>query len=171
VGVVEKWWRKGPEMWTWRFASHVLTAHKNSNRKMTSKGEEGALLALAHRDRVDHVALSMPAPNLGKFRRGYDKEFPVLERICIGPPPPGGSTTTSPVFPKTFQVPNVCHGSWKQCSAADTHVDSVKDPNPSIHDLTHSPGFPIPKLIPSCRYSPLPWHVQSLVHHCSSAPY
>ncbi|KAH9976440.1 hypothetical protein BGW80DRAFT_1558858, partial [Lactifluus volemus] len=74
----------------------------NGNREMTAKDEEGALLALSHRDRVHRIALCMPASKLGKFVNAMDDEFPILDRICIGSQP---GDPTGQIFPKTFQRP------------------------------------------------------------------
>jgi hypothetical protein len=114
--------------------------YTNGNRKMTAKDEEGALLALSHRDRVHRIALWMPAPNLGKFIAAMDEEFPILERICIGSPPKGSASL---VFPGTFQAPNLRHvwTTWRPIRSplVTTTVGLV---NLELMDIPPSPWFP-----------------------------
>ena len=74
------------------------------HRKMTAEDEEGAMLALSHRDRVRHIAIKMPALELGKFITVMDEEFPILERLFMS------SLTkeeTSLTIPVTFRAPNL----------------------------------------------------------------
>jgi hypothetical protein len=76
------------------------------NRKMSAEDEQGALLALSHRERVRHIALRMPAPDLEKLIPAMDEQFPILERLYIT------SLTieeTSLNLPTTFQAPNLRH--------------------------------------------------------------
>jgi hypothetical protein len=72
-------------------------------RRMTVEDEEGALLALSHRDRVHRIALRMPAPRLGRFIAALDGQFPILERLDIH------SLTEEVELPQTFQAPNLHH--------------------------------------------------------------
>jgi hypothetical protein len=74
-------------------------------RKMTAEDDEGALLALSHRDRVHRVALRMPAPQLGKFITAMDDQFPTLERLYMDPQ----DGDTSLILPQSFQAPNLRH--------------------------------------------------------------
>jgi hypothetical protein len=73
--------------------------------EMTAEDEEGALLALSHRDRVHRVALWMPAPQLGKFITALDNQFPTLERLEMN----SQGKETSLVLPLSFQAPNLRH--------------------------------------------------------------
>jgi hypothetical protein len=78
-------------------------------REMTAEDEDGALLALSHRDRVRHIALWMPYPKVGKFMTAIDEQFPKLERLFIGyHTEDSGVTLRNLVFPVTFQAPNPC---------------------------------------------------------------
>jgi hypothetical protein len=73
-------------------------------RDMTPEDEEGALLALLHRDRVRRIALRMLAPKLEGFITAMDRRFPILERLYIH------SLTKEEIeleLPKTFQTPNL----------------------------------------------------------------
>jgi hypothetical protein len=75
-------------------------------RKMTAEDEEGLQLALSHRDRVHHVTLRMPAPQLGKFIPAMEDQFPTLERLYMGSPIIEG---TCLILPQSFQAPNLRH--------------------------------------------------------------
>jgi hypothetical protein len=66
---------------------------------ITAKDESGILLALSHRDRVRRV-LFRRLPNLGKYIKVMDGQFPILERLYI-------SSKTALVLPVTFQAPNL----------------------------------------------------------------
>jgi hypothetical protein len=78
-----------------------LTICYDADRKITAKDESGIFLALSHRDRVRHVDFSM-LPNVGKFVKVLDDQFPILERMYIHSP-------TEVDFPVTFQAPNLHH--------------------------------------------------------------
>jgi hypothetical protein len=80
--------------------------YMDDNREMTIEDEEGALLALSHRDRVRRVALKTPAPKLGKFITAMDDQFPTLERLYMHSP---RKEDTSLILPQTFQAPNLRH--------------------------------------------------------------
>jgi hypothetical protein len=74
------------------------------NRRITPEDEQGVLLALSHRDRVRHIALRIPTPELEKFIPALNEPFPILERVYIY------SLTveeTSLALPVTFQAPNL----------------------------------------------------------------
>jgi hypothetical protein len=73
--------------------------------EMTAEDEEGALLALSHRDHVHRVTLWMPAPKLGKFIAALDGQFPTLERLYMVSQ---GEKTTL-ILPQSFQAPNLRH--------------------------------------------------------------
>jgi hypothetical protein len=74
-------------------------------REMTAEDEEGALLALSHRDRVHRVALQMLAPELGKFITALDDQFPTLERLHVY----SRIGDTSLILPQSLQAPNLHH--------------------------------------------------------------
>jgi hypothetical protein len=76
------------------------------DREMTAEDEQGVLLALEHRDRVHHVALStgIPSPNLDKLMPAMDGPFPILERLYIAEELEEETGLTLPV---TFQAPNL----------------------------------------------------------------
>jgi hypothetical protein len=75
-------------------------------RKISTEDEEGALLALSHRDRVCRIALRMPAPKLGKFITAIDEQFPILDRLYIKSQT---EEETSLILPQTLQAPNLRH--------------------------------------------------------------
>jgi hypothetical protein len=76
------------------------------DREMTTEDEEGALLALSHRDRVHRIALWMPTSKLGKFITAIDEQFPILEHLDIDSKT---EEETSLKLPQTFQAPNLRH--------------------------------------------------------------
>jgi hypothetical protein len=77
--------------------------YDNWEREMTAEDEEGALLALSHRDRVHRVALRMPAPQFGKFITALEDQFPTLERLSMY----SWDEDTSLMLPQSFQAPNL----------------------------------------------------------------
>jgi hypothetical protein len=70
--------------------------------EMTAEDESGILLALSHRDRVDHLEVWTGHPR--KFVTVMDDQFPVLERMCIH-----SWTQVAVDLPVTFQAPNLRH--------------------------------------------------------------
>jgi hypothetical protein len=82
--------------------------YTDGNREMTPEDEKGVQLALCHYDRVHHIALKMPAPNLMKFIAAMDEQYPILEHIHIASPTEA-EESIGPVFPSTFQAPNLRH--------------------------------------------------------------
>jgi hypothetical protein len=72
------------------------------NREMTSKDEEGALLALSHRDRVRHIDLRISTPKLGRLITAMDGLFPILDLLYIF-----GELKETIILPQTFQAPNL----------------------------------------------------------------
>jgi hypothetical protein len=72
--------------------------------EMTAEDEQGVLLAVSHSDRVHHIALYMPAPDLYKFMPAMDGPFPILERLHIQSRTREETGLTLPV---TFQAPNL----------------------------------------------------------------
>jgi hypothetical protein len=83
-----------------------LIVFYEDNRGMTIEDEEGALLALSHRDRIRRISLRVPASNLGKFVTAMDEEFPILERMCLGSQ---SKVSTRMALPGTFQAHNLRH--------------------------------------------------------------
>jgi hypothetical protein len=67
--------------------------------EITAEDESGILLALSHRDRVRHISLWM-LPNMEKFVRVMDVQFPILECMHI-------HSLTEVILPETFQAPNL----------------------------------------------------------------
>jgi hypothetical protein len=76
----------------------------SDNCEMTAEDEQGALLALSHRDRVRRIALQMPATDLKKIIPAMDRPFPILERLHIRTLT---EEDTSLILPTTFQAPNL----------------------------------------------------------------
>jgi hypothetical protein len=74
-------------------------------RGMSAEDEEAVLLALSHRDRVRCIFLDFPASTLRKLITVMDGQFPILERLYVLRWP----VATIPVFPGTFQAPNLRH--------------------------------------------------------------
>jgi hypothetical protein len=84
----------------------LTISYGDRGREMTAEDEEGALIALSHRDRVSRIALWMPGPKLGKFIMTLEDQFPILDRFTIV------SLTeeeSSLKLPQTFQAPNLRH--------------------------------------------------------------
>ena len=69
--------------------------------------DEGAILALKHRDRVRHVRLCTPVTSLQKLIAAMDEEYPFLEYLIIAPPPEDRSTVL--ILPETLQAPHLRH--------------------------------------------------------------
>jgi hypothetical protein len=95
--------------------------YTNSRHEMTVKDEQGALLALSHRDRVRRISLYMPALRLRKLISAMDETFPNLEYICIGSRP--GDFEYQDI-PKTFQAPRLRHV-WTNCRFVSPLVTNV----------------------------------------------
>jgi hypothetical protein len=68
--------------------------------------DEGAILALKHRDRVRHVRL-LNVTSLQKLIVAMDEEYPFLEYLIIGPPVEDRSTIL--ILPETLQAPHLRH--------------------------------------------------------------
>jgi hypothetical protein len=81
-----------------------LTIYYDGNHQMTADDEQGVLLALSNRDRVHHIGLQAPAPNLDKFLPAMDGPFPILERLYIESET---KEETRLALPVTFQAPNL----------------------------------------------------------------
>ena len=75
-----------------------------------TEDEEGAILALKHRDRVRHVRLFIPVTSLQKLIAAMDEEYPFLEYLIIAPLPPQlEDTSTVLILPETLQAPHLRH--------------------------------------------------------------
>ncbi len=61
----------------------LIIQYEIENGGLSTKDEEGIMLALQHRDRVCRVSLSMPAPSLQKVITAINDEFPILEFLSI----------------------------------------------------------------------------------------
>jgi hypothetical protein len=138
----------------------------NGNRKMTAEDEEGALVALSHRDRVHRIALYMPASKLGKFINAMDEEFPILERIYIGS---RHRDSTGHVFPTTFQAPNLRHV-WTTCRPIGSPLvtTAVGLVNLELMDIPPSPWFPPSYIL--ARLSLMPQLTTLRIHFHSPHP-
>ena len=80
--------------------------YRHRDRDIT-EDEEGAILALKHRDRVRHVRLHMPVTSLQKLIATMDEEYPFLEYLIIAPPAEDRSTVLR--LPETLQAPHLRH--------------------------------------------------------------
>jgi hypothetical protein len=66
---------------------------------LSAEDEEGMLIALGHRDRVQCIYLCLPVASLQKFIPTTDYEFPALEYVSIGlPTRPDICLTLAPTF-------------------------------------------------------------------------
>ena len=75
-----------------------------------TEDEEGAILALKHRDRVRHVRLFRPVTSLQKLIAAMDEEYPFLEYLIIAPLPPQlEDTSTVLILPETLRAPHLRH--------------------------------------------------------------
>jgi hypothetical protein len=75
-------------------------------RYNTTEDEEAIMFALRHHHRVNRIRLAMPIPNLHRFIEALDKEFPILEFLCIDPVIYNNIGIT---LPETFQAPRLRH--------------------------------------------------------------
>ncbi len=82
----------------------LIIEYNVENRGLSAKDEEGAMLALQHRDRVCRISLRMPAPNLQKVITAINDEFPILEFLYLAPPT---KHNTHLILPLTFQAPQL----------------------------------------------------------------
>jgi hypothetical protein len=140
--------------------------YTDDDREMTAKDEEGALLALSHRDRVHRIALWMPAPNLCKFITAMDEEYPIVECICIGSRP---RDSPSPTFPKTFQAPNLRHvwTTWRPIGSP-LLTATMGLTNLELMDIPPSPWFPPTYILRQLSLMP---QLETLrIHFCAPHP-
>ena len=83
-----------------------LTVDYRSEDGITAEDEEGLLLALEQRHRVQHLRLAFPVQNLRKFVMAMDEEYPLLEYLIMGPQMKG---ITPLILSETLQAPNLHH--------------------------------------------------------------
>jgi hypothetical protein len=84
----------------------LVIDYSDENRDITEE-DEGAILALKHRDRVRHVRLHTPVTSLQKLIAAMDEEYPILEYLIIAPPLEDTSTVL--ILPETLQAPHLRH--------------------------------------------------------------
>jgi len=72
-------------------------------RQASIDDEDNILLALRYRDRVRRIGFRMPAPNLPKFIKAIDGQFPILERLFIWPQTQDDDVSLT--LPTSFQAP------------------------------------------------------------------
>jgi hypothetical protein len=82
----------------------LIIHHNCLKHTLTTEDEEGILLALQHRGRVQGIYLRLPVPALERLFIAIDDEFPALEYIDIGPPTKHNSRLTLPL---TFEAPHL----------------------------------------------------------------
>jgi hypothetical protein len=85
----------------------LIIDYSDGDNGLTDDDEEGAILALKHRDRVHRVRLFMPVTGLQKLIAVMDEEYSILEYLIIEPLSEDGSTIL--VFPETLQGPHLRH--------------------------------------------------------------
>ncbi|KAI0282460.1 hypothetical protein BGY98DRAFT_85611 [Russula aff. rugulosa BPL654] len=85
-----------------------LTVDYCSEDGITTKDEEGILLALEQRHRVRQLRLIFPVQNLQKLVMAIDEEFPILEYLILGPPMEFLDNTAL-MLSETLQAPNLHH--------------------------------------------------------------
>ena len=83
-----------------------LTVDYRSEDGITAEDEEGLLLALEQRHRVQHLRLAFPVQNLQKFVMAMDEEYPILEYLIMGPQMKG---ITPLILSEALQAPNLHH--------------------------------------------------------------
>ena len=79
----------------------------DSSEDLDTEDEEGAILALKQRDRVQRVRLNMPVTGLQKLISVMDDEYPNLEYLIIEPPFEDRSSIL--ILPETLQAPHLRH--------------------------------------------------------------
>ena len=83
-----------------------LTVDYQSENGITAEDEEGLLLALEQRDRVLHLRLRLPVPELQRLIMAINEEFPILEYLIVHPWANDGTVL---MLPETLQAPNLRH--------------------------------------------------------------
>ena len=74
---------------------------------ITAKDQKALILALAQRDRVHRIRLSLPALKLQKIIIAIDGEYPILDYLILMDPPNYKNTVL--FLPETLQTPNLRH--------------------------------------------------------------
>ena len=74
-------------------------------KAITTEDEEAIILALAHRDRVRRIRLTLPVLILRKFIMAIDGEYPILEYLLLEDSPKARSTVL--ILPETLQIPHL----------------------------------------------------------------
>ena len=90
----------------------LIIDHLNEYHHITTKDEEGIILALQHRDRVRRIRLMNPIAILEKLIIALDGEFPILENLIIFQQryfTPTVENNTNLKFPETFRAPHLRH--------------------------------------------------------------
>jgi hypothetical protein len=90
----------------------LIIDHLDEDNDITTKDEEGIILALQHHDRVLRIRLRNPIPNIQKFIIALDGEFPILEYLLIHHSYSASTDThhdTSLNIPETFRAPHLRH--------------------------------------------------------------
>jgi hypothetical protein len=141
----------------------LIIFYNDSDREMTAEDNEGALLAISHRDRVRRISLCMPAPNLEKFMAVMDEDFPVLERICLGSKLEDSRRL---IFSTTFQAPNLSH-IWTDSIGFPLRTNAGGLVNLELIDIPASTYFPASYILALVSLMP---HLETLVIHFSSPP-
>ena len=85
----------------------LVIDYSDKDRDITTKDEEGIILALERRDRVCRVRLQMPVPNMQKLIMAIDEEYPVLEHLIMVPSTEDKSAAL--MLPETLQAPHLRH--------------------------------------------------------------
>ena len=75
------------------------------DRNVTAEDENGAILALRHRDRVRRVRLNIPVTNMQRLIVAMDGVYPILEYLVIAYPVKDESAILT--LPETLQAPHL----------------------------------------------------------------
>jgi hypothetical protein len=84
----------------------IIIYHNNENHNLAAEDEEGIMLVLQHRDRIQRIYILLPVPSLQKLIMAIDNEFPMLDYIYMAPPV---KHNTQLIIPSTFQAPQLHH--------------------------------------------------------------
>ena len=85
----------------------LVIGYFTKHRRLTTKDEEGIVLALTHRDRVRRVRLGKPRTIIQKLIVAMDEEYPILEHLYIALPSNDDNMIFR--FPETLQAPHLRH--------------------------------------------------------------
>jgi hypothetical protein len=146
----------------------LIICYNRPNRTFTTKDEEGILLALQHRDRVQVIYLKLPVPTLQKLIITMDDEFPALEYIHIGPPTKHDSHLT---LPPTFEAPHLRRISTRYLasSISSTLLSTAVGLVELSLDWIHPSTYPHPNDFLQ-QLSLLPQLRKLIIRFCSPAP-